>query len=69
MDDAKSIVIDSASLARVIYEAIKETDPDAFIDEFSLELPIAIDGNFQLHALATLFLIKWNDLNALYPVA
>jgi hypothetical protein len=46
--------------ARAIYDALRQADPAAYMDEFDMEFPVTIDGRFQLHALAALVLIHLN---------
>lgn len=57
-------------LAGAIYWALKQCDKNAFIEDFSLEDPVTIDGSYQLRALALLLQINLHGLfaQALSPV-
>ena len=50
-------------VARAIHDAIARSHPRAFVDEFSLDEPVVIDGRFHLEAIAHVLSI--NLLHAL----
>ena len=46
MDNGNAI----QAVARAIYDALQQADPQAFMEDFTLEDPIVIDGRFHLQA-------------------
>ena len=44
-------MIEAAGMAKAHYDAFKETHPDAYIDDFSDNYPVVIDGRFHLHVV------------------
>jgi len=47
-------------LAEVLYKTLGEADPTAFMQDYTLEHPLTIDGNFHFRALAALLLVNLN---------
>lgn len=39
-------------LARLIYDALEECSPSAYLGEFSLDRPVSIDGKFNFREVA-----------------
>jgi hypothetical protein len=60
----KSMEVTREALARALYDAFKETHPDAYIEDFSKDYPINIDGKFHLQAIVSLFIAKYCHLSA-----
>ena len=48
------------AVAGVLYKTLGEADPTAFMQDYTLEHPLVIDGHFHFRALAALLLVNLN---------
>ena len=64
------MLVDPDAVALALYRSLRQCDPNAFIEDFTLEGPVAVDGEFDLRALALILSVNLHGLaaQALAPV-